>query len=133
AADRVPFSVGVLFAGLAATLFAYLMLAHPAGRLHSRTDRRFLAWTGGALAVLWFLAVVTTRQPPLQTPLLHCARHCPDNVFSLGFAANAPALVKAPLIIAWVAIAWGTPLLLTHRVRAASAPLRRSLIPVWMT
>ena len=83
-------------------VFAYLMLAHPTGHLPSRTERRFLWLTGGAMAVLWLLGVVMTLQPPLKTPLVQCGPHCPNNVFSLGSATEAVTAVQAAMVLAWL-------------------------------
>ncbi|HTP21328.1 MAG TPA: sensor histidine kinase [Solirubrobacteraceae bacterium] len=131
--NRVAFSVGVVFTGLMPLVFAYLILAHPTGHLPSRTELRFLWLTGGALAVLWLLGVAMTLQPPLRTPLLQCGPHCPNNVFSVGSATGAVWAVQAAMVIAWLAVTCGTPVLLARRARAASAPVRRSLTPVWIT
>ena len=131
--NRVLFSIGVVFTGLMPLVFAYLILAHPTGHLPSRTELRFLCLTGGALAVLWLLSVVMTLQPPLPTPLLQCGPHCPNNVFSVGSATDAVTAVQAAMVLAWLAVTCGTPVLLARRARAASAPVRRSLTPVWLT
>jgi len=131
--DRVVFSVGVVFTGVMPLAFAYLMLAHPTGHLHSRGELRFLWLTGGAMAMLWLLGIAMTLQPPLRTPLLQCGPHCPNNVFSLGSATEAVTAVQAAMVLAWLAVTCGTPVLLARRARAASAPVRRSLTPVWLT
>jgi signal transduction histidine kinase len=131
--DRVTFSIGALFTGVMPLVFAYLILAHPTGHLRSRTELRFLWLTGGAMAVLWLLGVAMTLQPPLRTPLLQCSPHCPNNVFSLGSATEAVTAVQAAMVLAWLAVTCGTPVLLARRARAASAPVRRSLTPVWLT
>jgi signal transduction histidine kinase len=131
--NRVVFSVGVVFTGLMPLVVAYLMLSHPTGRLASRTELRFLWLTGGALATLWLLGIVMTLQPPLRTPLLQCGPHCPDNVFSLGSATEAVTAVQIAMVLAWLGLTCGTPVLLARRVRAASAPVRRSVTPVWIT
>jgi signal transduction histidine kinase len=131
--NRVAFSIGVVFTGLMPLVFAYLMLSHPTGHLLSRTELRFLWLTGGALAVLWLLSVAMTIQPPLRTPLIQCGPHCPNNVFSLGSATEAVTAVQAAMVLGWLAVTCGTPVLLARRARAASAPVRRSLTPVWCT
>jgi signal transduction histidine kinase len=131
--NRVAFSIGVVFTGLMPLVFAYLMLSHPTGHLLSRTELRFLWLTGGALAVLWLLSVAMTIQPPLRTPLIQCGPHCPNNVFSLGSATEAVTAVQAAMVLGWLAVTCGTPVLLARRARAASAPVRRSLTPVWFT
>jgi signal transduction histidine kinase len=129
--DRFPFSVGVLFTALAPALFAYLMLAHPTGHIRHLATQRFLAWTGGSLALLWLLAVGMVSQPPLKTPLLQCHPHCPDNVFSFGSATDLWVILRAAIVAAWIALTAGVPVLLTRRMRAASAPTRLSIAPVW--
>ncbi len=131
--NRVLFSVGAVFSGLMPLVFAYLMLAHPTGHLPSRTALRFLWLTGGALATLWLLGIAMTLQPPLPTPLLRCGPHCPDNVFTLGSATDAVTAVQAAMVLAWLGVTIGTPVLLARRVRMAPAPVRRSITPVWIT
>jgi signal transduction histidine kinase len=131
--NRALFSIGVAFVGLMPLAFAYLMLAHPTGHLPSRTEVRFLWLTGGGLAVLWLLGVAMTLQPPLATPLVQCGPHCPNNVFSLGSATEAVTAVQAAMVLAWLAVTCGTPVLLARRARATSAPVRRSITPVLFT
>ncbi len=131
--NRVAFSIGVVVTGLMPLVFAYLILAHPTGHLPSRAELRFLWLTGGAMAVLWLLSVAMTIQPPLRTPLIQCGPHCPNNVFSLGTATEAVTAVQAAMVLGWLAVTCGTPVLLARRARAASAPVRRSLTPVWFT
>ena len=131
--DRFVFSVGVVFTGFMPLLFAYLMLAHPTGRLPSHTERRFLWLTGGVMAILWLLSIVMTRQPPLRTALLQCSPHCPNNVFTLGSATQPVFAVQAVMVLAWLAVTWGTPVIVARRARLAPVPVRRSLTPVWMT
>jgi len=128
--NRVLFSIGVVCSGIAPVLFAYLLLAHPTGQLRSRVEQRFLRLTGGTLALLWVLGVAMTDQPPLRTPLLQCAPHCPANVFSPGSATQPVGIVMAAMVVAWFVLTIGTPVLLVRRARFAPAPVRRSLTPV---
>jgi len=131
AAARLPFSVGVLFSGLAVPMLAYVILAHPSGRLERRRDRRFVAVLGGAGVVFWGLLVLTAAQPPFRTPLVLCGPRCPQNVFFAGMrsAALGDAL-KALAWLCWGALACGAPLLLVRRMESAAAPLRRAVLPV---
>lgn len=131
--DRLLFSLGVLFTSALPAIAAYLLLAHPSGRLHSRGEQRFLWLTGGSLGALWILGVLMTTQPPLKTPMLQCAPHCPSNVFSLGSAPDLVAVVQVAMVAAWVALTGGTAALLATRMRSASRPMRRSLTPVLLT
>ena len=129
--NRLAFSIGMLCAGLAPTLFCYLMLVHPAGRLRSPVERGWLIGAGGVLLLAWTLRVLTSAQPPMHTPLIRCAPGCPSNVFFLGFSAGQLTPVLELLTaVAWVGLTWGTAVLLYRRARTASAPMRRSLSPV---
>ena len=128
--NRVLFSIGVAAASVAPVLFAYLLLAHPTGRLSSRREAQFLWLTGGVLAAVWLLGMLMTLQPPLKTPLLQCSPHCPPNVFGLGSTSDAVGVVQAAMRLAWLLLSVGTPILLIRRVRCSSAPVRRALLPV---
>jgi signal transduction histidine kinase len=128
--NRVLFSIGVICSSWMPLAFAYLMLAHPTGRLFSRREARFLWLTGGVLTTLWLLGVLMTRQPPVRMPLVQCAPHCPPNVFSVGSADDAVAVVKAAIAIAALSLTVGTPMLMVRRARTSPAPVRRSLFPV---
>ncbi len=131
--NRLLFSVGVAFTGFMPLLFAYLMLAHPTGRLAAGAERRFLWLTGGVMAILWVLSIAMTRQPPLRTALLQCSPHCPNNVFTLGSATGPVFALQAVMVLAWLAATCGTPVFVSRRARLAPLPVRRSLTPVWVT
>jgi len=128
--DPLAFSAGVLASGLAPVVFCSLMLMHPAGELPSPLARRLLALLAGMLGLVWPVLVLTTVQPPLQTPLLRCAPHCPRNVFFVGFSlADAPVL-KLAVAVMWIGLAWGTAASVLRRARSSPAPRRHSLAPV---
>jgi signal transduction histidine kinase len=128
--NRVLFSVGVIFSALPVVLFAYLVLAYPDGHLDSRAERGLVWGVGGFLTIAWIVAYILTRQPPLKTPLLICTPHCPPNAFSFGAAVRVGEPWIALMVAAWTVIACGPPILTYRRLRCASTPLRRSLIPV---
>jgi signal transduction histidine kinase len=128
--NRLLFSIGVVCSGAAPLGFAYLMLAHPTGHLHSRMEKWFLWFTGGGIALLWLLGVALWRQPPLKTPLLECAPSCPSNAFSLGSGTEVDHVVQALTVAVWLTLTIGTPALLWRRSWARPAPVRRSIAPV---
>ncbi|HET6869356.1 MAG TPA: sensor histidine kinase, partial [Solirubrobacteraceae bacterium] len=109
-------------------LVAYVVLAHPTGRSH---DQRFLWLTGGTLAVAWLLANAIAVQPPLKTPLLQCKPHCPVSAVSWPAADAVVPILTVLIVISWVALTVGTPILLGRRARLSSAPVRQSITPVW--
>ena len=127
--DPLPFTIGLLFAGVAPLMFSYLLLAHPTGRLRARSERWLLGWCGGAGVVLWTALVLTHDQPPFATPLIRCTPSCPRNLVSLaGISATSGALglaVKA----AWIALTLGTLVLLVQRLARAHAPVQRVIGP----
>ncbi len=130
AGDRVLFSVGVLFTGVAFVVFAYVMLAHPSGGLRTRAERRLVLWGGGGAALAWVAGLQTTNQPPLRTPLLSCMPHCPAVLFSVAGRIGGSAPLRAIMVLLWSAVTYGTVVLLYRRLRGASPPLRRALWPV---
>lgn len=130
--NRVLFSIGVLCAALTQPIYAYLVLAHPDGHLESRAARRLVWGVGAPFAATWIVAYILTRQPPLKTPLLICTPHCPPNAFSFDVAIRVGEPWVGLMVAAWVVIALAPPILLFRRARTASAPLRRSLAPVFV-
>ncbi|HKO25908.1 MAG TPA: histidine kinase [Solirubrobacteraceae bacterium] len=128
--NQTLFDIGVACSGMAPLVFAYLMLAHPTGHLSSGVERRFLGFTGGALALLSLVAVVLTGQPPLKPPLLDCGPSCPSNAFSFVSGTDAVLAVQVGTVLVWVALTIGTPVLLYRRLPSRLAPIRRSVTPV---
>jgi signal transduction histidine kinase len=129
--EPILFSVGLLLAGLAPPVFAYLLLAYPGGRLRSDARRRLLVWSGGAMVALWTFLVVTHAKPALTTPLVSCGHHCPQNVFFSGSAGSVvTSVATAGLWLSWIALACGTPVLLFATSRRGSQPVRRSFVPI---
>jgi signal transduction histidine kinase len=128
--NTLAFSVGWLGAGLIAPLFAYLFMAYPSGRLHSANERRLLVGAGLPIVVCWTIVVLTYRQSPFATPLLRCAPHCPSNALFIGSLTGTDALLWHIIRVSWLALASGTVVLLSTRVRTASAPVGLSVGPV---
>lgn len=131
AAEPLPFSVGVLFSVFAVPMLAYVILAHPSGRLESRSERRFVALLGGAGVMFWGVLVLTAAQPPFHTPLVRCGPQCPQNVFFVGMRSSALGdALKVLVWFCWAALTCGAPLLLVRRMQSAAAPVRRAVVPV---
>jgi signal transduction histidine kinase len=134
AANPTLFTIGLLLGGAAPTVFAYLMLAYPSGRLQSSGQRRLLVGAGGSMFVLWTFMVLTSRQPALTTPLLECGPHCPANTLFIGSSGSvALSVAGAGVVLSWIALACGTTVLLFARIHSGAEPARRSFIPVEVT
>lgn len=130
--NRLLFSIGVLFAGLAPVLLAYLLLAHPTGCLRSVFERRFLWWSGALVGALWIVGVLVAQQPPLKTPLVQCVPHCQRNALSSGSFVTVPTILKALIMIGWVVLLCTTAFFVVRRTKSSSPPLRRAMAPVWL-
>jgi signal transduction histidine kinase len=127
--NRVAFMIGVVCASAMPTIVAYVMLAHPTGHV---TDKRFLWVTGGTLVGFWLIATAVAAQPPLKTPLITCAPHCSVAGALWPSAAGIVPILTVLVAIPWIAQTIGTPILLARRARASSAPVRNSVMPVWI-
>lgn len=129
------YGAGVVIAGIVPTAFALVMLTHPTGRLRSSFEGRFLAVTGGPMAVAWLVLVLTNAAPPFKAPLLVCTAHCPPNPAYLGFGLGrfTAALFTLIAATAWLVQAWGVAYLIDVRFRRSPTPLRRSTVPVRWT
>ena len=129
--DPTLFTIGRLCSGGVPLVLAYLLLAYPSGRLRSGTERRLLLGAGGAGLALWGLLILTTPQPAFNTPLVHCAPHCPANVMYVGSPeSTVVSVARAGVLLAWALLSLGTPALLWPRLRRRAVPLRRSFVPI---
>jgi signal transduction histidine kinase len=128
--DRLAFSVGRLCTGLMPSLLGYLILAYPRGRLTSRAARWFFALVSIPLASCWLVIVLTSTQPPFDTPLLRCAPHCPSNLLFVGHSAIDGPLLWGVTRGLWLALAVGLVVALLGRTWGAGVPVRQSVAPV---
>ena len=128
--DPLPFTIGLLFAGVAPVMFAFLLLAHPTGRLRSRAERRLVGWCGGTSAAFWTALVLTHDQPPFATPLLRCAPACPRNLLSVAEVSAAGGALALVVKASWITLTLGALLLLVQRLMRAHGPVQRVTGPV---
>jgi signal transduction histidine kinase len=112
----VLFTAGALTAVLAKAAFAQTLLAYPEGHLHSWLERVLVAAAWLDVTVLQFVALTITALPRNlllidSNPSVSASLHSYQRWIAVG--ASAAALV-----------------LLAARLRRATAPLRRALLPV---
>ena len=131
--NRLLFSVGVVCARLAPVLFAYLMLAHPPGTSSRGVEQRFPAvhrrHHGVALVARDRDDRTTSAEdaaPPVRASL------SAERILA-GHCHRAVGVVKAAIVVAWLALANSTPILLARRARLGPAPVWRSLTPLTAT
>ncbi len=120
----VPLLGPASFAAQAAAriLFAWLLLAFPAGRLESNLHRLAVA------AIGWMAATFAVLQLVTVDPATICA--CPESPFAV--TADSALASQVPGVGAALGIAMTLILvpLVVRRAVLASGPLRRTLIPV---
>ena len=124
--EPVVFSLGAAFSDIPWAAFAYLVFAYPTGRLETRTAKAMVA-TAALITVflrpLWVLFDDLREMYPEGAENAFLIEHRPGVAEALERTIQALAL----LLIA------GTVVYLVRRWRAASAPLRRTLSPVYFT
>jgi PAS domain S-box-containing protein len=123
--NKYVYTFGASLSNLAFIPFAALMLSFPSGRL-DRTGKRIVK------ATAWFVVV----GPPIvflfsRTPKWGCSSNCPESAIvvrdspTLAHVIELAATVVTAGIIIWLVV------VLVRRWRAASAPARRVLLPVY--
>ena len=127
-ADPLVFTVGIVLSGIWGPVFGHLLLSFPTGRLATRARRRIVA----ASYVLIPLAPVPALLVSEADDVIGgCRGGCPRNVF---LVSDDPGLRDAALAYGSVVtlglcvVAVG---MLVRQWRAAGAPERRSLVPLF--
>src|SRR3954471_10467186 len=78
--DSLPYSIGRVWSWGVLVWIVYLLLAFPAGRLTTRTDRWVVAAGVGTLALL-YLPSALIAEFPTPSPWNDCTTACPPNAF----------------------------------------------------
>ena len=122
------FTAGFLVNSVAWTAFAWLILAHPTGRLESRRH----AWFVGSV-----LALVLVEAAALLvvdgTDLVCTADACPESTIAIWHSDRAARAIGVIGTFAVVALILVALVVLVRRWRAASPALRRALGGVLLT
>jgi len=124
--ESIPFTLGWTFGGLFIAVFIHALLAFPRGYLESRLAYSIVAVAYGALTVGALLSALFDDVSD------DCAG-CPENAFLLVDSPTAVAVVNAVLLVVGVPALIASLYVFRRRWRAASAPLRRVLLPVYLS
>jgi PAS domain S-box-containing protein len=124
--ESIPFTLGWTFGGLFIAVFIHALLAFPRGYLESRLAYSIVAVAYGALTVGALLSAFFDDVSDDCTG-------CPENAFLLVDSPTAVAVVNVVLLVAGVPALIASLYVFRRRWRAASAPLRRVLLPVYLT
>lgn len=119
-------SLGFWLDGATVAVLGLVVLGYPAGRLMGRAER---AWAVLGLATLFGVRLALTVTTPLGT------WDCPDCRSAITLTYSEPVRTNIRIVEAWLLLILATtfvPIVAARWLRA-SAPLRRSLTPVWVT
>jgi PAS domain S-box-containing protein len=124
--ESLPFTLGWTFGGIFIAVFIHALLAFPRGYLETRlvyaiVGVAYFAVTVGALLISLF-----------DDPDRSCTG-CPENAFLIVDSPGAVAAVNAVLIAIGIPALLASVYVFWRRWKAASAPVRRVLLPVYLT
>jgi PAS domain S-box-containing protein len=123
--NNVVYTIGAALSNLCFIPFAALMLSFPTGRL-DRTGKRIVE------ATAWFVVL----GPPIvflvsKTPKWGCSGDCPESAIVVRDAPTLARIVELTATAVTAAIIVSLVVVLALRWRAATAPARRVLLPVY--
>ena len=124
--ESIPFTLGWTFGGLFIAVFIHALLAFPRGYLESRLAYSIVGVGYGALTVG---ALVSSFFDDVSD---ECP-DCPANAFLLVDSPTALTVVNGLLLVVGVPALIASLYVFLRRWRAASAPLRRVFLPVYLT
>jgi len=125
--DSLLFTIGYAESALVAAFFVHLVVAFPSGRLETRWERRVVAS---------MYAVALVLQPIwMLFDDLHGLRcdECPANAFLVDRNETLATVLGVPTLAVILGVLLAVVAILIQRWRAASAPLRRVLAPVYVS
>ncbi len=124
-------AVGVVLSMSAPVVIAYLMLAHPSGRLHRRLEGLLIAAAGGTLIAASLVALAISHYPVLGSSPAHCGGNCPNDVFGFSLPSGNPAALRFLVMLSLLVLTVGTAALALNRGRRPSPlPIQRALLPM---
>jgi signal transduction histidine kinase len=120
----LPFTIGLVVAAWPAALVGHLVLAFPEGRLHSRSERI-------VVGLAYFDVVVLNVVMLMFMGFEHVnGCPCPRNLLLVRDDMSLHAFVMTTERLVGLALAVVAFALLMRRLRGASAPMRRAILPV---
>jgi PAS domain S-box-containing protein len=124
--ESIPFTLGWTFGGLFIAVFIHALLAFPRGYLETRLAYSIVAVAYGVLTVGALLSA-------LFDDVSDDCSGCPENAFLVVDSPTAVTVVNSVLLVVGIPALIASLYVFRRRWRAASAPLRRVLMPVYLS
>lgn len=122
----LPFTLGWVFGGLYVAVFVHALLAFPRGYLETRVVYAIVGIAYGALTVGSLLTA-------LFNDISEDCPECPENAFLLVDSPTTVTTLNALLALLGIPALIASLYVFRRRWKAASVPLRRVLLPVYVT
>jgi signal transduction histidine kinase len=127
ASRPLPFTIGLAVSLLPAALVGHLVLAFPEGRLHSRWERAvvsagYFVVTVVQVVMLMFMGFEHVNGCP-----------CPSNLLFVRDDMRLHSAIMSSQRVLGIVLAVCAGALLARRWRGASPPLRRAVVPLFVT
>jgi PAS domain S-box-containing protein len=124
--SSLPFTFGYVFGGVFVAVFIHALLVFPRGYLETRlvygiVGFAYFAFTAGSLFTSFF------------DDLSDDCPECPANAFLIVDSPAAVTAITAVLLLVGIPAIVASLYIFFRRWKAASAPLRRVLLPVYLT
>jgi signal transduction histidine kinase len=128
--QSLGYTVGALGDAPTTVMSLYLCLAFPTGRLRSVVERLLIAAL--ALVVSAFYASQLLFAPVLSgsEPFSACVSDCPGNPFQIGSQPGLLDALAEAVTYTGLAVVVGVAAVWIRRLRTATRPQRRALVPV---
>jgi signal transduction histidine kinase len=130
--SEVPllYTLGVVAAAAPIALSLYVCLAFSTGRLRTAAERRLVAVLVLVLTLFFGTALLTSHTLVGEGPIAACAAACPGNPFQLSAQPQLQEAVGRFATYVGLGVVAGIAAVWIRRLRAATRPQRRLLVPV---
>ena len=124
------FAAGIVLGGLWGPVFGHVLLSFPTGRLPTAGRRRLIA---ASYVLIPFAPVPALLVSDAEKVVTDCAGECPRNVLLVSRDESLEAIALAFGALVTLGLCFIAVVILVRQWRAAAAPERRSLVPIFVS
>ena len=124
--SSLPFTLGFVFGGIFIAVFIHALLAFPRGYLETRL-------VYAIVAIAYFALTVGSLFSSFFDDISDDCPECPPNAFLIVDAPTMVGVIDATLIAVGIPALLASVYVFRRRWKAASVPIRRVLLPVYLT